>query len=37
MSNDEKKSLKNINKQLENKLNNYKAELEYYYDKYEFI
>lgn len=37
MSNDEKKSLKNINKQLENKLDNYRAELEYYYDKYNFL
>jgi prophage antirepressor-like protein len=37
MSNDEKKSLKIINKQLENKLNNYRVELEYYYDKYNFI
>jgi len=37
MSNDEKKSLKIINKKLENKLDNYKAELEYYYDKYEFL
>jgi prophage antirepressor-like protein len=37
MSNDEKKSLKIINKQLENKLDNYRTELEYYYDKYNFL
>ena len=37
LSNEEKKSLKIINKKLENKMNNYKIELEYYYDKYEFI
>jgi prophage antirepressor-like protein len=37
MSNEEKKSLETINKKLENKLENYKTELEYYYDKYQFI
>lgn len=37
LSNEEKKSLKTINTKLENKLENYKIELEYYYDKYHFI
>lgn len=37
LSNEEKKSLKTINTKLENKLENYKVELEYYYDKYQFI
>ena len=37
ISGNEKKILKSINKKLENKLDNYKKELEYYYDKYEFI
>lgn len=37
LSNEEKKLLKTINTKLENKLENYRAELEYYYDKYKFI
>ena len=37
ISDDEKKLLKNVNKKLEKKLINYKDELEYYYDKYNFI
>lgn len=37
LSTDEKKSLININKQLQTKMNNYKTELEYYYDKYQFV
>lgn len=37
ITNDEKELLQNVNKKLENKLNLYKDELEYYYDKYKFI